>query len=146
MCRLTPEVISIRYLGHIEYLQQVHLRFLAKIPLKMSSSRLQGGRAPVSQGSTSTPWPLVNLLVLVLVMYPTNFLTAKGENLESMRTIILLDDSMGDVVGNVQDRLGLPPFLQLAQLDQAAHQRACRVIQKYQFLIMGEHCERSTGF
>ena len=42
-------------------------------------------------------------------------------------------------MGNVQDRLGLPPFLQLAQLDQAAHQRACRVIQKYQLLIMGEH-------
>ena len=54
--------------------------------------------------------------------------------------MILLDDSMGDVVGNVQDRLGLPPFLELAQLDQAAHQRACRVIQKYQFLIIGEHC------
>ena len=63
-----------------------------------------------------------------------------------MRTMILLDDSMGDVVGNVQDRLGLLPFLQLAQLDQAAHQRACRVIQRYQFLIIGEHCERSTGF
>ena len=63
--------------ANIEYLQQVHLRFLAKIPLKMSSSRLQGGRAPVSQGSTSTPWALVNLLVLVLVMYPTNFLTDK---------------------------------------------------------------------
>ena len=57
-----------------------------------------------------------------------------------MRTIILLDDSMGNVVGNVQDRLGLPPFLQLAQLDQAAHQRACRVIQRYQLWIIGEHC------
>ena len=63
--------------ANIEYLQQVHLRFLAKIPLKMSSSRLQGGRTPVSQGSTSTPWALVNLLRLVLVMYPTNFLTDK---------------------------------------------------------------------
>ena len=54
--------------------------------------------------------------------------------------MILLDDSMGDVVGNVQDRLGLLPFLQLAQLDQAAHQRACRVVQRYQLLIIGEHC------
>ena len=60
--------------------------------------------------------------------------------MESMRTMILLDDSMGDVVGNVQDRLGLLSFLEFAQLDQAADQRACRVIQKYQLLIIGEHC------
>ena len=52
--------------------------------------------------------------------------------------MILLDDSMGDVVGNVQDRLGLLSFLQLAQLDQAAHQRACRVIQRYQLWIIGD--------
>ena len=57
-----------------------------------------------------------------------------------MRTMILLDDSMGDVVGNVQDRLGLLSFLELAQLDQAAHQRACRVIQSHQLLIIGKQC------
>ena len=43
-------------------------------------------------------------------------------------------------MGNVQDRLGLLPFLQLAQLDQAAHQRACRVSQRYQLWIISEHC------
>ena len=62
--------MSIRYLGCLlDFLpccDICHLRFLAKIPLKMLWSRLQGGAAPVSQGSTRTPRVFVNLLGLFL--------------------------------------------------------------------------------
>ena len=61
--------MSIRYLGYfLDFFTRdiFHLRFLAKIPLKMFWSRLQGGAAPVSQGSTRTPWVFVNLLGLFL--------------------------------------------------------------------------------
>ena len=63
--------MSIRYLGYFfDFLPGdiFHLRFLAKIPLKMFWSRLQGGAVPVSQGSTRTPWVFVNLLGLFLLI------------------------------------------------------------------------------